>query len=121
MTQIGNLGNPGLRRTVESSTNISSSFVFCGWGEEWGFIGSVVFMVLYITMIVRIIIIAERQKSQFTRIFGYCTACIFFFHFLINIGMVIGVAPVVGIPLPFFSYGGSSIIGFSILIFIRKL
>ena len=108
------LSNDQFNQVPEQSTD----FIFCGWGEEWGFIGSVVFLVLYVAMMVRIIIIAERQKSQFTRIFGYCTACIFFFHFLINIGMVIGVVPVVGIPLPFFSYGGSSIIGFSILLFI---
>ena len=108
------LSNDQFNQVPEQSTD----FIFCGWGEEWGLIGSVLFIVLYITMLIRIIMIAERQRSQYTRIFGYCTACILFFHFLINIGMVIGVVPVVGIPLPFFSYGGSSIIGFTILLFI---
>lgn len=108
------LSNDQFNQVPEQTTD----FIFCSWGEEWGFIGGVVFIVLYLAMLIRMIMIAERQRSQFTRIFGYCTACIFFFHFMINVGMVIGVAPVVGIPLPFFSYGGSSIIGFSILIFI---
>jgi len=108
------LANDEFNQVPEQSTD----FIFCGWGEEWGLIGGLFFIALYVTMLVRIIIISERQRSQFTRIFGYCTACIFFFHFLINIGMVIGIAPVVGIPLPFFSYGGSSIMGFSIMLFI---
>ncbi|MBL4704536.1 MAG: rod shape-determining protein RodA, partial [Flavobacteriales bacterium] len=108
------LSNDEFRQVPEQSTD----FIFCGWSEEWGFVGGLFFICLYMLMLIRIIVIAERQRSQFSRIFGYSAACIFFFHFLINIGMVIGVAPVVGIPLPFFSYGGSSIIGFSILIFI---
>ncbi len=112
--QNATLSNDRYNQVPEQTTD----FIFCSWGEEWGFIGSVVFILLYLIMLIRMIMIAERQRSQFTRIFGYCTASIFFFHFMINIGMVIGVAPVVGIPLPFFSYGGSSIIGFSILIFI---
>ena len=108
------LSNDEFNQVPEQSTD----FIFCGWGEEWGLVGGLFFIALYVIMLVRIIMISERQRSQFTRIFGYCTACILFFHFLINIGMVIGIAPVVGIPLPFFSYGGSSIMGFSIMLFI---
>jgi len=108
------MSNDEFNQVPEQSTD----FIFCSVGEEWGFVGGLVFICLYVIMLIRIVMIAERQRSQFTRIFGYCAASIFFFHFLINIGMVIGVVPVVGIPLPFFSYGGSSIIGFSILIFI---
>lgn len=108
------LSNDQFNQVPEQSTD----FIFCSWAEEWGFTGAVVFIVLYLFLLIRIVMIAERQRSQFTRIFGYCCACIFFFHFMINVGMVIGLAPVVGIPLPFFSYGGSSIIGFSLLVFI---
>ena len=108
------LSNDEFNQVPEQSTD----FIFCGWGEEWGLFRGLFFIALYVIMLVRIIMISERQRSQFTRIFGYCTACILFFHFLINIGMVIGIAPVVGIPLPFFSYGGSSIMGFSIMLFI---
>jgi rod shape determining protein RodA len=108
------MSNDQFNQVPEQSTD----FIFCSVGEEWGFVGGLVFICLYVIMLIRIVMIAERQRSQFTRIFGYCAASIFFFHFLINVGMVIGVVPVVGIPLPFFSYGGSSIIGFSILIFI---
>jgi len=96
----------------------STDFIFCTVGEEWGFIGSAGIVLLFAVLIIRILILAERQRSQFARIYGYCVASIFFFHLFINIGMVIGLAPVIGIPLPFFSYGGSAILGFTILIFI---
>jgi rod shape determining protein RodA len=96
----------------------STDFIFCTVGEEWGFIGSVVVIGLFLTLLIRIIIIAERQRSQYTRIYGYGVASILFFHLMINIGMTIGLAPVIGIPLPFFSYGGSSLWSFTILLFV---
>lgn len=96
----------------------STDFIFCTIGEEWGFIGTTAIVLLFITLILRLIFMAERQRSSFTRIYGYCVASIFFFHLLINVGMAIGLAPVIGIPLPFFSYGGSSLWGFTILLFI---
>lgn len=96
----------------------STDFIFCTIGEEWGFLGSVVIVLLFTTLMLRIVFIAERQKSTFTRIYGYSVACVFFMHVLINIGMAIGLAPVIGIPLPFFSYGGSSLWGFTVLLFI---
>lgn len=96
----------------------STDFIFCTVGEEWGFLGSSVVTVLLMTFILRILYLAERQRSDFSRIYGYGVASILFFHMAINIGMTIGVAPVIGIPLPFFSYGGSSLWAFTILIFI---
>lgn len=95
----------------------STDFIFCTVGEEWGFVGSSIVVILFVMLLIRIIIIAERQKVIFSRIYGYSVASIIFMHFLINIGMAIGLAPVIGIPLPFFSYGGSSLWGFTILIF----
>jgi len=96
----------------------STDFIFCTVGEEWGFIGSFVVISLFITLLIRIVIVAERQRSDFSRIYGYGVASILFFHVAINIGMTIGLAPVIGIPLPFFSYGGSSLLGFTILLFV---
>ncbi len=96
----------------------STDFIFCTVGEEWGFIGSTFVIVLLLAFILRIIKLAERQRSSFSRIYGYGVASILFFHLAINIGMTIGMAPVIGIPLPFFSYGGSSLWSFTILIFI---
>lgn len=96
----------------------STDFIFCTVGEEWGFIGSTLVILLFMLLILRTLQIAERQRSQFARVYGYCVASIFFFHLFINIGMVIGLAPVIGIPLPFFSYGGSALMGFTILLFI---
>lgn len=96
----------------------STDFIFCTVGEEWGFVGSTVVILLLLVLILRIINMAERQRSDFSRIYGYGVACILFFHVAVNIGMTIGVAPVIGIPLPFFSYGGSSLWAFTILIFI---
>ncbi len=96
----------------------STDFIFCTVGEEWGFVGSSVVIILFVILLFRIVIVAERQKSAFARIYGYSVASIIFFHFAINIAMTIGLAPVVGIPLPFFSYGGSSLWGFTLLYFI---
>ncbi|HLP14599.1 MAG TPA: rod shape-determining protein RodA [Flavobacteriales bacterium] len=96
----------------------STDFIFCTVSEEWGFIGSFTVLCLFMFLLVRLIIIAERQRLAYTRIYAYCVACIFFMHVLINMGMAIGLVPVIGIPLPFFSYGGSSLMAFSILLFI---
>jgi len=96
----------------------STDFIFCTVGEEWGFLGSFVVIGLFAALFARIIYVAERQRSSYSRIYGYGVASILFFHLLINIGMTIGLAPVIGIPLPFFSYGGSSLWSFTILLFI---
>ncbi len=95
-----------------------TDFIFCPLAEEWGFVGSLVIMFLFMFMLIRIITIAERQKSRFNRVYAYSVAMIIFYHFAINIGMNIGFAPVIGIPLPFFSYGGSSMMSFSVMMFI---
>ena len=96
----------------------STDFIFCTIGEEWGFVGSSVVIVLFMGLLMRIVFMAERQRSPFSRIYGYCVASILFFHITINIGMTIGLFPVIGIPLPFFSYGGSSLWSFTILLFV---
>ena len=96
----------------------STDFIFCTVGEEWGFLGSIIVLGLFVVFLLRIIYVAERQRSPFSRIYGYGLASIIFFHIAVNIGMTIGLAPVVGIPLPFFSYGGSSLWSFTILLFI---
>ncbi|MDH5602855.1 MAG: rod shape-determining protein RodA [Cyclobacteriaceae bacterium] len=96
----------------------STDFIFCTIGEEHGFIGSFIFIVLFVTLLLRIIVIAERQKWRFARVYGYGVASILFIHFVINVGMTIGLFPVIGIPLPFFSYGGSSLFSFTILLFL---
>lgn len=96
----------------------STDFIFCTVGEEWGFAGSTAVVILFVLLFFRLIVVAERQKSAFSRIYGYSVASILFFHFAVNIAMTIGLAPVVGIPLPFFSYGGSSLWGFTLLLFI---
>lgn len=95
-----------------------TDFIFCTVGEEWGFVGSVAVLLLYLAFILRLITIAERQRSKFTLIYAYSVAGIFLFHLTINVGMVLGLLPVIGIPLPFFSYGGSSLWGFTLLLFI---
>ena len=95
-----------------------TDFIFCTIGEEQGWIGSLMIIALFITLLLRIIFLAERQKNKFARVYGYAVACIFFFHFATNIAMTIGLFPVIGIPLPFFSYGGSSLWAFTILLFI---
>lgn len=94
-----------------------TDFIFCTIGEEMGFVGSVLLITLFVALIIRIITIAERQPGTFGRVYGYCVASILMFHLTINVGMVIGLCPVIGIPLPFFSYGGSSLWGFTILLF----
>jgi len=96
----------------------STDFIFCTIGEEWGFLGTFFLICVYIALFLRILFLAERQRSIFSRVYGYAVASILFFHFLINIGMTIGLAPVIGIPLPFISYGGSSLWSFTILLFI---
>ena len=95
-----------------------TDFIFCTVGEEEGFVGTTLVLLLYGAFILRLIVLAERQTSVFSRVYGYSVASIFFFHLVINIGMVIGLTPVIGIPLPFFSYGGSSLWGFTILLFV---
>lgn len=96
----------------------STDFIFCTIGEEHGWIGSLFTISLFIALMFRVVFLAERQKHRFARAYGYSVACIFFFHFAVNIGMTIGLFPVIGIPLPFFSYGGSSLWSFTILLFI---
>jgi rod shape determining protein RodA len=95
-----------------------TDFIFCTVGEEWGFVGSTVVIFLELFLILRLIFLAERQRSDFSRIYGYGVASVLFFHLAVNIGMTIGLMPVIGIPLPFFSYGGSSLWSFTILLFI---
>ena len=118
----GGLLGKGFLQGTQTKLNFvpeqSTDFIFCTVGEEWGFIGSTLVIVLLAVFILRIIKLAERQRSSFSRIYGYGVASILFFHVAVNIGMTIGMAPVIGIPLPFFSYGGSSLWSFTILIFI---
>jgi len=95
-----------------------TDFIFSAVAEEWGFIGSTLVILLFFALIFRLVTVAERQRSQFSRIYGYCVAAILFMHLLINVCMVLGLAPIIGIPLPFFSYGGSSLMAFTILLFI---
>ena len=96
----------------------SSDFIFCTVGEEWGFLGSGLVIGIYLFLLLRLIFLAERQRSDFARIYGYCVVSILFTHIFLNVGMAIGLVPVIGIPLPFLSYGGSSLWGFTILLFI---
>ncbi|MEM7186152.1 MAG: rod shape-determining protein RodA [Bacteroidota bacterium] len=95
-----------------------TDYIFSTVGEEWGFLGALLVVALFVALIIRILILAERQRSQFSRVYGYSVAAILFVHFFVNIGMVTGLIPTIGIPLPFFSYGGSSLWGFTILLFI---
>ncbi len=94
----------------------STDFIFCTVGEEWGFLGSAGLLLVYLAFILRLVFIAERQRDTFSRVYAYSVASIFLFHLTINIGMVLGLLPVIGIPLPFFSYGGSSLLGFTIML-----
>lgn len=96
----------------------STDFIFCTVGEEWGFIGTSLIILIFLFLLLRLLFLAERQRSVFSRVYGYSVTCILFFHIAVNIGMTIGLAPVIGIPLPFFSYGGSSLWSFTILLFI---
>lgn len=96
----------------------STDFIFCTIGEEHGWIGSLIVVSLFVVFLLRLVFIAERQKNRFARAYGYSVVCIFFFHFAVNIGMTVGLFPVIGIPLPFFSYGGSALWSFTILLFV---
>ena len=95
-----------------------TDYIFTTVGEEWGFVGSIVVIILFVTLFLRVLYLAERQKTKFSRVYGYCVAGILFTHFFVNIAMVVGVFPTIGVPLPFFSYGGSGLWGFTILLFI---
>jgi rod shape determining protein RodA len=118
----GQLTGKGFLQGTQTKYNFvpeqSTDFIFCTVGEEWGFSGSFVIIALFLTLLIRIIFLAERQRSKFSRLYGYGVAALLFFHFAINIGMALGLLPVIGIPLPFFSYGGSSLWAFTILLFI---
>lgn len=126
MAAVGSGGLTGKGYNKASVSSVESNhvpesetdFIFCPFAEEWGFLGTIVLIIMYMFMLIRIIIIAERQRAAFNRIYAYCVAMILFYHFAINIGMNIGFAPVIGIPLPFFSYGGSSMMSFSMMMFI---
>jgi rod shape determining protein RodA len=126
MAAVGSGGLLGKGYNKASVSSVESNhvpesetdFIFCPFAEEWGFLGTLFLIILYMFMLVRIIIIAERQRASFNRIYAYCVAMILFYHFAVNIGMNIGFAPVIGIPLPFFSYGGSSMMSFSMMMFI---
>lgn len=96
----------------------STDFIFCTIGEEWGFIGSFLVVALYLFLLIRIILLSERQRSRYSRVYGYGIAGVLFTHFAVNIGMTLGLVPVIGIPLPYISYGGSSLIAFTIMLFI---
>jgi len=108
----------GTRTTGKFVPEQETDYIFSTVGEEWGFVGSSIVVFLFVFLIIRILYLAEAQKSQFSRVYGYSVASILFIHFTINIGMVMGLIPTVGIPLPFFSYGGSGLWGFTILLFI---
>jgi len=118
----GQLWGKGYLQGTQTKYNFvpdqSTDFIFCTIGEEWGFIGAMVVISIYLTLLLRIVNIAERQRTAFARIYAYGVACILFFHFAINIGMTIGIVPIIGIPLPFISYGGSSLWSFTMLLFI---
>ncbi|MEY3236954.1 MAG: hypothetical protein RI883_1055 [Bacteroidota bacterium] len=126
MAAVGSGGFLGKGYNKASVSSVESNhvpesetdFIFCPFAEEWGFLGTIILVFLYMFMLLRIIFIAERQRSSFNRIYAYSVAMILFYHFAINIGMNIGFAPVIGIPLPFFSYGGSSMMSFSMMMFI---
>jgi len=96
----------------------STDFIFCTVGEEWGFLGTTFVVIIFLMLIVRLVRLAERQRSNFSRIVGYGLVSILFVHFVVNIGMTIGLLPVIGIPLPFFSYGGSSMLSITLFLFI---
>jgi rod shape determining protein RodA len=110
--------NEGTRTKGKFVPEQHTDYIFSTVAEEWGFLGSSLVVLMFVALIGRIIFLAEQQKSQFNRAYGYGVASILFVHFLVNIGMVMGLIPTVGIPLPFFSYGGSGLLGFTILIFI---
>ena len=104
---VGNGFNNGTQTKAKLVPEQHTDFIFCTVGEEYGFLGSTLFLLIYLLLIGRVYYLAERQKNVFSRVFGYSTASILFFHFFVNIGMALGILPVIGIPLPFMSYGGS--------------
>lgn len=108
----------GTRTTGKFVPEQHTDYIFSTVGEEWGFLGSVFVVIVFVLLMLRVLKLAELQKSQFSRVYGYSVASILFFHFMINIGMVMGLIPTIGIPLPFFSYGGSGLWGFTILLFV---
>ncbi|MCL2511448.1 MAG: rod shape-determining protein RodA [Bacteroidales bacterium] len=118
----GGVSGKGFLQGTQTKYNFvpeqNTDFIFCTVGEEYGFVGSSLVVACFVFLILRIIRNAERQRSPFARIYGYCVASLFMFHVAINVGMVLGLLPVIGIPLPFFSYGGSSLLGFTVLLFI---
>ena len=117
----GFIGKGFLRGTVTKADFVPeqhTDFIFCTVGEEWGWFGSVLLVGAYVLLLVHLINMAERQRSTFARFYGYSVASILFVHLFINVGMVLGLLPVIGIPLPFFSYGGSSLLAFTMLLFI---
>lgn len=118
----GGLRGKGFLNGTQTKLNFvpeqDTDFIFCTVGEEEGFLGSAAVLFLFLALILRLMYVAERQPFKFGRVYGYCVAGIFLFHVFINVGMVLGLTPVIGIPLPFFSYGGSSLWGFTLLLFI---
>ncbi|MES2618910.1 MAG: rod shape-determining protein RodA [Bacteroidota bacterium] len=114
---LGNGFNNGTQTKAKLVPEQHTDFIFCTVGEEYGFVGSSLFVMVYLLFIGRLYYMAERQKNVFSRVYGYCTASVLFFHFFINVGMALGVLPVIGIPLPFMSYGGSSLFSFSMMLF----
>lgn len=108
----------GTRTTGKFVPEQHTDYIFSTVGEEWGFLGSAIVIILFMALIIRVLVLAESQKSTFSRVYGYGVASILFIHFTINVGMVMGLIPTIGIPLPFFSYGGSGLWGFTILLFI---
>lgn len=108
----------GTRTTGKFVPEQHTDYIFSTVGEEWGFLGSALVVILFVGLLLRILYLAELQRSQFNRVYGYCVASILFMHFMINVGMVMGLIPTIGIPLPFFSYGGSSLWAFTLLLFI---
>lgn len=117
----GGLWGKGYLQGTQTKYNFvpeqGTDFIFCTIGEEWGFSGSLVLIGLFLWLLIRLVNMAERQRSAFSRVYGYGVASLLFFHFAVNIGMTIGLVPVIGIPLPFFSYGGSSLWGFTLMLF----
>lgn len=118
----GGLLGKGYLKGTQTKLNFvpeqSTDFIFSSIGEEFGFVGSVALIGIFVALLFRLVFLAERQRSRFSRVYGYCVVSILFFHLVINIGMAIGIAPVIGIPLPFISYGGSSLLSFTVLLFI---
>ena len=119
----GGLTGKGFLEGTQTKFNFvpeqSTDFIFCTIGEEWGFLGSIAVLALYLIIIFRILTSAEKQKDRGLRVYSYCVASIIFMHVFVNVGMTIGIMPVVGIPLPLISYGGSSFLTFTILLFIH--